>query len=278
MTDQGQSAWSGAAAGWAAEAERREAGPAGRAADAMLRAVALQPGERVLEVACGAGDVGLRAAELVGADGRVLCTDFADAMVDLVRERAAHLPQVEARVLDAQDPQLGGQRFDVVLCRFGYMLMPEPDRALRASHDALVPGGRLALAVWGPAERNPWLSLKTDAVMAELGAPPPAPGTPGPFALADTARLRELLTRAGFTDVQIEDVDGVREHDSIDEWVADGDGPMLALLSHMTDEQRERVREAAAEGGRRFAAEDGRLRLPASIVVASATAGSTTRR
>ena len=143
-----RSQWSSAAAGWAAEAERRERGPAGRAADWMLRAAALERGERVLELACGAGDVGLRAAEAVGPEGRVLCTDFAQPMVDLVRERAAAqgLAQVEARVLDAQDPDLGDERFDaVVACNVrAFWTPPAPEWDVVGR--VLTPGGRVVVA------------------------------------------------------------------------------------------------------------------------------------
>jgi len=209
--------WEQAAQGWAAEAEERERGPAGRAADWMLEAVAPQPGERVIELACGAGDVGLRAAAAVGEQGRVLLTDFAEPMVELVRERAAGLPHVEARTLDAESPDLD-ERFDVALCRLGYMLMPDPARALRETRDLLDPGGRLALAVWATAERNPWLSLVFDAVMGVLGAPPPEPGTPGPFALGDQDRIRSLLDGAGFAEVTVEEVGEIRRYESAEEW------------------------------------------------------------
>ena len=238
----------------------------------MLRAVAISDGERVLEFACGGGEVGLRAAELVGAGGRVLCTDFAGAMVEVVRERSAGLPQVEARVLDAQDPGLQ-ERFDVVLCRLGYMLMPDPARALRATYDVLDPDGRLALAVWADAARNPWLSLKTDALIEELGAPPPEPGTPGPFALGEHDRLRSLLAAAGYGDIDVEDVTDVRDHGPPEEWWAEGEegaGPMAAFLAQMSDEQVARVRDAALTRADMYVRDDGRLWFPVELVVASA--------
>ena len=266
--------WVGAAADWVADAARREAGPPGRAADWMLEAADLKPGERVLELACGGADVGLRAAEAVGEGGRVLCTDFAEPMVDLVRERAAGLPQVEARVLDAQDPAaLGGERFDAVLCRLGYMLIPQPDRALETSFAALEDGGRLALAVWAGAERNPWLSLLFDATMSTLGAPPPAPGTPGPFALADHDRMRALLEGAGFADVRVEDVEAVHEKASVDAWwigMTEGDGPLSTIVKHLDATQVERIREAASGAAQRYVESDGAVRFPAALVVASA--------
>ena len=264
--------WGNAAEDWAAEAERREQGPAGRAADWMLDAAAPQPGERVIELACGAGDVGLRAAEAVGPEGRVLCTDFAAPMVELVRRRAEGLPQVEARTLDAEDPGLD-ERFDVALCRLGYMLMPDAARALRATQDLLVPGGRLALAVWAAGERNPWLSLLFDAVMSTLGAPPPAPGTPGPFALADPERLRELLGAAGFADVVIDEVADVREYETAEAWwegMQDGSsGPVAAILGQLPAEQAAGIRDKALAAAERHAAA-GRIRFPATLVVAAA--------
>ncbi len=268
--------WTTAAQGWAAEAERREQGPVGRAADWMLEAAALGPGERVLELACGAGDVGLRAAEAVGPTGHVLCTDFAEPMVDLVRERAAAagLTQVEARVMDALEPDAGEESFDAILCRLGFMLMPDPARALRAARGLRAPQGRLALAVWGPAEANRWLSGLFDAVMKTLGAPPPEPGAPGPFALADHDRLRDLLAEAGFEDVRVEDVDGERRYDSAEAWWDDmtaGEGPISGIMGHLTDEQREAIRGAALENARAHAGDDGReLRFPVRLVCALA--------
>lgn len=266
--------WGRAAGGWARESEQRESGPAGVAAGSMLDAAGLRPGERVLELACGSGELGLRAAEAVGPQGRAVLSDFAEPMVEIARERAvaAGLPQVEARVLDAEDPQLE-ERFDAVLCRFGYMLMADPARALRASRDVLAPGGRIALAVWGPAERNPWQSLITDGVMAVLGAPAPPPGTPGPFALADHTRLRALLADSGFEEIVLEDLAGERRHDSFDAWwsdILDGSGPLSAVVAALTDEQRATVRGDAERGARAHAGPDGVLRLPAAVTVASA--------
>jgi SAM-dependent methyltransferase len=188
----------------------------------MLEAMALRPGERVLELACGDGEVGLRAAEAVGADGVVVCSGFAEPMTEVVAERAAarQLTQVTTRVLDAEDLDLANERFDVVLCRFGYMLMADSARALSESRSVLDDHGRLALAVWGSPDANPWQALVTDAGMTTLDAPAPEPGTPGPFALADHERLRQLLSAAGFERIVIEDLELEREHESVDQWWA----------------------------------------------------------
>ena len=267
--------WSSAAEGWAADAEQRERGPAGAAAEWMIDAADLGPGERVLELACGAGDVGLRAAALVGPEGHVVCSDFAAPMVELVEQRAAALGlrQVEARVVDAEAMDDLRNQFDAVLCRFGYMLMPDPSKALRGSFTALRPGGRLALAVWGSPERNPWLSSLTGAVMAELGAPPPEPGTPGPFALHDHIRLQKLLDDAGFTDVALEDLDDARHYDSLDDWwssMQDVSGPLAAFLSQLTEKQVSVIRDAALSRAAGYRRQDGTASFPTHVVVATA--------
>src|SRR5688572_16609369 len=91
-----------------------------------------QPGETILEIAAGTGDLGFRVAHCVGQQGRVLCTDFAAEMVDVARRQgeARGLTNIEYRVLDAERMDLGDNTVDGVLCRFGYMLMADPAAAL----------------------------------------------------------------------------------------------------------------------------------------------------
>src|SRR5947209_15920364 len=133
----------------------RQLGPA---AEWMIEAVSLEPGEKVLELAGGPGTLSLLAADAVGASGRVICSDFAEAMVQTARQRVeqAGRGNVECRVLDAQAIDLPDGAVDVVLCRMGYMLMGDPAAAIRESARILRPGGRLALAVWAEADANPW--------------------------------------------------------------------------------------------------------------------------
>ena len=78
--------WGDSAASWARAAEEEDTGASASAAEWMLHAADLQPGERVLELACGAGRVGLQAAKTVAPDGTVLCSDFSEAMVEAVKD------------------------------------------------------------------------------------------------------------------------------------------------------------------------------------------------
>lgn len=271
-----QQQWSDSAAHWARAAEEEEAGASADAAAWMLDIAGLHPGERVLELACGAGRVGLQAVGMVGPGGTVLCSDFSEAMVEAVKERIARagMTNAEARVLDAQHLDLdGGETFDLVLCRFGYMLMADPLQALTESARVLRPDGRLVLAVWGSAEKNPWLSTIFSAVMTQLNAPPPEPGTPGPFALASAGRLQELLEQAGLAEVDVVEIEAEQTYDSLEAWwqrLREIGGPLAGLLAALPDADQAAIRAAAISAAQAFGEDDGTAVFPASVIGAKA--------
>jgi len=263
--------WSQAAKSWARAAEEEDKGASAEAARWMLEAAELRPGQRVLELACGAGRVGLQAASRVGPDGTVLCSDFSEAMVEAAGERAERLgvPNVETRLLDAQQLDLPDDEFDVVLCRFGYMLMADPQAALRESARVLKPEGKLALIVWGTAGQNPWLWLVIEALIDRLDAPPPEPGAPGPFSLGEVARLRSLVEGAGLAGVEVAELATEQPYDSLTAWwdeLLEVSGPLAAMLKALAEEDREAIRAKACGGGEQFVSGDGRVVFPATAV------------
>jgi SAM-dependent methyltransferase len=174
----------------------------------------------VLELACGAGGVGIAAAELVGPPGEVVLSDVAPEMTAIAGARAAALGlgNVRTLTLDLDDLDQPDQAYDVVLCREGLMFALDPANALAEIRRVLRPGGRVALAVWGPRARNPWLGLVFDTVSAQLGAPVPPPGIPGPFALDDPERLARLLAGAGLAGVAVTEVPTPLRDASFDAW------------------------------------------------------------
>lgn len=245
-----QAQWEGAAGAWERHAERLDTGAAGLAAEWVLDAAELREGADVLEIACGPGGVGLAAAARVGPSGHVLCTDFAPSMAEAAGRRAAALglDNVDARVLDAERMELPDGTFDAVLCRFGYMLMADPAAALAETRRVLSPGGRVALAVWAEMEDNPWITSLLLPTMEHLGAPPPEPGAPGIFALADEGRLTGLLRDAGFEDIRTERLESVERHASPEAWwdfATEVAAPVRALISALDDEALASVRSAA---------------------------------
>jgi ubiquinone/menaquinone biosynthesis C-methylase UbiE len=177
----------------------------------LVAALDPKPGQSVLELAAGTGETGFAAARMVGSDGRLISTDFSQAMVEAARRRGSDLglENVDYRELDAERMDLPDASIDGVLCRYGYMLMGDPAAALAETRRVLKPGGRLSFAVVGAPDRNPWAAIP-GSVLVDLGhAPPPEPGAPGIFAMSDEARIRELLVGAGFDLQRVEEVEVV---------------------------------------------------------------------
>jgi len=268
--------WEAAASGW----RRQQALMRSFAAPVshwLIDALALQPGERVLELAAGLAETGLLAAELVAPGGSVLISDQAEAMLDGARERARELAiaNVDFRVLNAEWIDLPVAGLDAVICRWGYMLMADPAAALGETRRVLRAGGRLALAVWDAIEHNPWAALPGRELVERGLVGPPRPGAPGPFALGDRGRLRELLEGAGFVDVRIEAVELVRRQASFDEmWEATLDiSPSFhdTVLSRPAGEI-EQLKAGVAARLEPFTAPDGTLAVPGRSLLASASA------
>src|SRR5687767_9929790 len=178
--------WAAVAPAWDEHADYADARGA-EVGERMLELAAPRSGDRVLELACGPGGLGLAAAARVAPGGEVVVSDVAPEMTAIAaaRARAAGLANVSAHVLDLEDIDEPEASFDVVLCREGLMFAIDPARAASELRRVLRTGGRFALAVWGPRERNPWLGLVFEAVAAQLGRPVPPPGVPGPFSLGD---------------------------------------------------------------------------------------------
>jgi len=272
-------AWEAAAPGWVRRQEtmRRYAAPVSHE---MLDALSLQPGERVLELAGGVGETGMLAAELVAPGGSVIISDQAEAMLEGARARALELGlgNVEFRVLNAEWIDLPLASMDAVLCRWGYMLMADPTAALGETRRVLTSGGRLAFAVWDSVQSNPWALLPAQELIERGLAPAPRESSdprPGPFALGDTEKLRELVAQAGFAEIEIEALELPRRHTDFDElWETTLDLSHDfhdAVLSQAAEEMDE-TKASLAKRFARYTAADGTLEIPGRTLVVSASA------
>jgi ubiquinone/menaquinone biosynthesis C-methylase UbiE len=262
--------WANVADRWAEHAEYLE----GRAAElnkALLDGVALAPGDRVLELACGPGGLTLAAARIAR---EVVASDVVPAMVAAAAERAARagLTNVTTKVLDLEEIEEPDDSFDVVLVREGLMFAVDPAAAACEIRRVLRPGGRAGVSVWGPKVDNPWLSIVMDAVSAHLGHEVPPPGMPGPFSLADASRFVGLFGAAGFVDIELGSASAPVHADSFDEWWSRTQalaGPLSGILAMLPapalGEIEQRARAAAAP----FESADG-IDLPGVALVVTA--------
>jgi SAM-dependent methyltransferase len=173
-------------------------------AAAIFSAVDLKPGERVLDVGCGAGATTIEAARRVGSDGRVWGLDISPEMIDAARGRSA-APNLEWVVADAVEYDLPMDGFDAIISRFGVMFFSDPERAFRHLHAACRPGGRLVAAVWPHRDRTLYFALPYDILTSVLdrrrAVYTPMPADQGPFSLGDEQQTVDLLVGAGWVDV-----------------------------------------------------------------------------
>jgi SAM-dependent methyltransferase len=269
-------AWERAAEGWARRANGiRDWGMPVSAA--MVEALALQPGQRVLELAAGPGDTGFMAAELVRPGGTLISSDGADAMLDVARARSTELgiDNVEFRQLELEWIDLETASVDAVLVRWGIMLIVDPEAAAREVRRILRPGGRAAFAVWDEPEHNPWAVIPGRA-MVELGhAEPPDPAAPGMFSLAGDGQLTELLEGAGFEDVVVSAVALARHYDALDGYIEEtiDMSPLFsATYRELSADEQAAAVAAITAAAAYYVADDGSVTLPGSSLVASAGA------
>lgn len=243
----------------------------------LLAALDLQPGQRVLELGAGTGDLARQLARAVGPTGTVLATDVAEGMVELLRDTAAGVPNVEVARLDAMDIDAPDASVDAVVFRMGLMFLAEPERALAECRRVLTPTGRLALAVWAGPQDNPWLASVGMSVMMHgrwAGGPPTSPG--GVFSMSDPTVLERLVQDADFTNVVVQEVatparfDSPEEHFEVVSGLA---GPLSAALEGADDDTLAAIRATTAQAVDRFRNPDG-LVVPGLALLCTARAAS----
>ena len=265
--EQSRQNWAQMASGWE---DRREwlMDITGPVTEWLVERANPQPGQTVLDIAAGTGDLGFHVAGRVGNDGRVISTDFAPEMVDVARRQseARGLKNIEHRVLDAENMDLDDASVDGVVCRFGYMLMADPAAALKETRRVLKGGGPLAFAVWGTPDRNPWASVPGMTIVQLGHMPPPEPGAPGIFAMGNPGRIRELVTGAGFGEPELEEIAfefRFEDFDDLWEMLVRLSGAMAGAINALPDDERQATRAAIEQNVSPYRNEDGSYTPPA---------------
>jgi ubiquinone/menaquinone biosynthesis C-methylase UbiE len=172
--------------------------------EALIEDAFIGQGQRVLDVAGGAGEPAITIAERVGPAGLVTCTDAVAEMV-AAAESEAHqggLTNIKFRQCVADSLPFATDSFDAVVCRLGVMFFPDPLAALREMLRVARPGGSLALAVWHQNELNPFTHIVTEVMSRYVDSPPVDADAPGAFRFAEPGKLAAVVRRAGASDVR----------------------------------------------------------------------------
>lgn len=241
----------------------------------MLDLARIQPGQRILDVAAGAGEPAVSAAARVGPGGYVLATDIAEGIVELARQVAQEhgLQQIETRAMDGEKLDLPDASFDAVLCRLGLMYMPHPVTALREWRRVLKAGGRVAVVVFSTPERNDWGAVPAAIIRQRAQLPPPVPGQPGPFSLGGPGVLAGVFRDAGFANPEVRAVPVPLKAASAAEYVRvarEAFGAFNAMMAHLSPPERESVWNDVADSLRGFESPGG-FEVPGECLVGAAT-------
>ncbi|WP_119678555.1 class I SAM-dependent methyltransferase [Indioceanicola profundi] len=266
--------WSASSANW-----DRWADPVSEAADRinrpLLAAAGLNTGDSVLDLASGAGEPALTAAELVGTNGTVIATDFVPGMLDGARRRMAERGIVNLRfaAADMEALPFPGGVFDRVTCRFGLMFVPDAARAAAEIARVLRPGGVAVAAVWGPLEENT-LFRELAAALDEVLGPDPAQGLAALFRFGQPGSSAAIFAAGGLTGAAEETLRyTVATPASRPFWrptLEMAFAPRLALLDGAA---RQAVEQAAGERFGELAGADGLVPLNMHIRVARGIRG-----
>jgi SAM-dependent methyltransferase len=249
-------------AGWRAQLEPAQS--------LMLDMADLQPGWRVLDVACGTGLVSFRIAEAVGPRGAVVGTDISGEMVEAARRHAAERGVANAAFerCDAEALPYPDASFDAAVCGLGLMYVAEPLQALREMRRLLKPGGRAAAAVWGARQSCGWAEIFpiTDARVASEVCPLF-------FRLGTQDMLARSFAAAGFAEVRLERLRTTLHYASPDDALGAvfRGGPVALAYSRFDEATRYAVHAEYLDSIAGFRAGDG-YRVPGEFVVAAARA------
>jgi len=180
----------------------------GPATDLMLNMAQVKAGYRILDVAAGAGEQSITAAEKVGPGGYVLATDLAPKILDFALVLAAEngLSNIEIKEMDGENLTVPDNSFDTVISRVGLIFFPDQQKSLGEMMRVLKPGGYVAAIVYSTAVNNKFFSTPVSVIRRRAQLPPPLTGQPGPFSLGEDGVLGDAFTKAGFVNIKTQKV------------------------------------------------------------------------
>ncbi|WP_276374202.1 class I SAM-dependent methyltransferase [Chryseolinea sp. H1M3-3] len=176
----------------------------GKATEELFDLANLTLGEKVLDIAAGAGEQTTFAARKVGPTGYVLATDISPNILEFANmmARQVDLKNIETKVMDGENLTLPDETFDFVFSRVGLIYFPDQQKALKETWRVLKPGGRIGAIVYSTADKNEFFSIPVSIIRKRANLPPPVSGQPGPFSLGAPGVIQDAFEEAGFNNIK----------------------------------------------------------------------------
>lgn len=208
------------------------------AQDKLMEMADLQPGEKVLETACGTGLVTFRAAKAVQPGGEVLATDLSDGMLEIAGSMANQkgISNVRFARMDAEDLEVEDDHYDAAISALGVMYVPDPVQSLKEKYRTLKAGGRAVVATWGERKKCGWADIfpiVDKRVASDV--------CPLFFQQGTGSTLEHSFRQAGFKDIKIARLSVTLHYESADVAVmaAFAGGPVALAYQKFDEETRE---------------------------------------
>ena len=237
------------------------------AQEKLLELANIQPGNKVIDIACGTGLVSFPATDMVGIGGQVLATDISDAMVRIGNEtaEAKQYKNVRFERMDAEALTAPDNGFDVSLCALGLMYVPDPIKALTEMFRVTRPGGRAVAAVWGQRDHCGWaeiFEIVDRRVTSEV--------CPLFFQLGNQDMLKRHFQTAGFLDVTDIRINTLLEYATPDDacGAAFAGGPVALAYNKFSEQVKHEVHREYLDSISQFKTGEG-YAVPGEFVIAT---------
>ena len=233
---------------------------------ATLDAAHVAQGVRVLDVCTGPG---MLAGAALKRGAQVVALDFSGKLIELAKR---NVPGAEFRQGDAQALPFEADSFDSIVCGYGIIHVPEPQKALAEMRRVLKPGGFLAVSVWEAAKSGNGFGLLFGAIRKHGDLNVPLPHGPDFFQFSEPEKLKAAIQEIGFRDAAVETVEQTWElADPLGVITAILEGAVRArgLLRAQTEDVRNAISAAVIEGMRQYRSSNGVYRVPMPALVGS---------
>lgn len=245
----------------------------GPATETMLDMCKVTKGKRVLDVAAGAGEQSVTAANRVGESGHVLATDLSPVILEYAKQsaRLAGLDNIHTRVLDGENlMEMECEPFDAVISRVGLIYFPDQQQALSGMRHHLKPEGRIGVMVYSSAEMNPFFSIPVSIIRRRANLPAPLPGQPGPFSLGTEGKLHKTFSDAGFDNIEVANINAPLRVSSASECLQfeqESFGALHQMLSGLEENEQDEAWSEIEEALGQFEG-NGQFEGPCEMLVA----------
>jgi ubiquinone/menaquinone biosynthesis C-methylase UbiE len=217
--------------------------------ESLLNAANIQPGMKVLDVACGPGYV---SQAIYSRRATPTGVDFSSPMIALAKKM---YPLIEFAEGDAQALDFPDEKFDSVVMNFGMLHLSKPELAIGEAKRVLKNQGRFGFTVWAGPEKSPAANVMFNNMMKYADQNVKMPEAPPSYYFSDEKLTTELLSKNGF--------DNIRFADQIVEWVVPSAEYLFetelnagvrtaSFLKRQTSETLSKIRQAVAKGMERF--------------------------